>query len=30
MLALAEKGIAQLVSLQKQADAERKTLTFSV
>jgi ribonuclease PH len=30
MLALAEKGIAHLVSLQKQADAERKTLTFSV
>ncbi|MEY3611117.1 MAG: Ribonuclease, partial [Pseudomonadota bacterium] len=28
MLALAEKGIAQLVGLQKQADADRKTMTF--
>jgi len=29
MLALAEKGIAQLVSLQKQAHDEPTTLTFS-
>jgi ribonuclease PH len=30
MLALAEKGIAQLVQLQKQAHDAPQTLTFSV
>jgi ribonuclease PH len=30
MLALAEKGIAQLVQLQKQANDAPKTLTFSI